>query len=507
MPVIRALLSVFRSVPLNKVLQSFQPRFFSFWVLAGFLVFWAVWKTSPTDVITDVKLIVTGALLVYVLAYGILERQFDVSRLRRDRGLALVVASALAYLGWMTLSDLVFSPSRSYTLIGWPTWHSGYLLYALCTGLFLVATLTRRIEGVEQGVRLAFFITVPTVLFCVLEYLGFNPLSSSVWFTSLTQVRVNEALSVFPILFAGNSGYVSAVWLLLLPFPLLVLRSSPRLSAAFWLLLAVGVSAAHGKASVLMFGAATLLLFVWAFRAGRGRWMAVALASFAVGSSGTFVYPALQQALVQAGVVTRERSFGFVAKESLAGRQVLWSGALRAAADRPLTGWGLETLQNHFFDYLPKAQLEDVGRTYLDLKPGETVRHFGYLLVVVRPAQPTVFLRQARVEIVKPHNMLIEEVYSHGLPGLVLLLLLAGSAGVYIWRSGPGPARVLALGFAAYAAYLTGWFLTPSVAPMAFMLFGASVSMAASARQARLALSAVPETLPATASPAQVLSL
>lgn len=463
------------------------PRFLTFWVLAGFLVFWAVWRTNPTDIVTDSKLIMTGALLVYVLAYAALERQFAFERLRRDRGLLALLLLGLTYLVWITLTNTVWSSDPSFTLLGWQGWHGGYLLYAMCTLLLLSGLMMRRVEVTQGAVTLAFGMVTLSAVLSALEYLGFDVLSSSPLFESLLSMRVNQPLSIFPLLFAGNSGFISAMWLLMVPFPLLVWRERPRLAALFVLMLGLGVSASHGKASVLLFAAVCLAGLVLAALRRRWKWTAVLAVSLVLSSTGPVVYPPLQRALYQAGLVKRQRSFEFAVGDSLSGRLVLWSGALKLWRQRPLTGWGLETLPTHFFDVLTQAQLDTYGVTYLQLKPGEKTRQFSYMITAVPISNPSQLRRSSRVLVVKAHDVFVDELYGNGLVGLLLSLSLTLGCAAYVWRSGATVPRLLLVGVALYAAYLLVWFVTLSVTPLAAMLLGVSVALAAEARAGRRA--------------------
>jgi O-antigen ligase len=128
-------------------------------------------------------------------------------------------------------------------------------------------------------------------------------------------------------------------------------------------------------------------------------------------------------------------------------RVYIWEQTLGLIRQRPLLGWGLETLREVFpYD---RAAL---------------VRHFGR-----RP-----------VLIDKAHNDVLQVAVSVGLPGAVayvaiwILVLLSAYR---LWRRAEGPPRVLAAGLvAAFTGYLVQAqfsFSTVGLAPLAWLLAGA----------------------------------
>jgi len=132
-----------------------------------------------------------------------------------------------------------------------------------------------------------------------------------------------------------------------------------------------------------------------------------------------------------------------------AGQRVyIWRQTLGLIRQRPLLGWGLETLREVFpYD---RAALE---------------RHFGR-----RP-----------VLIDKAHNDILQVAVSVGLPGAVayvVIWILALLAAYRVCRRSKGPSRVFAAGLvAAFVGYLVQAqfsFSTVGLAPLAWLLAGAA---------------------------------
>ena len=459
------------------------PNSYLFWIASGFLIFFFFWENKQGDLTHVPKLVLDGIILVYVIVFTVLSRRIDIKSFLNDKSLRNILIILVAYLIWITLTNTVFSSAPSYTLLGWPDWFSGYFLYLVCFLLFFFTAFSRRIYHFDLGIQLTFWLTLLTATLCILEYLGFNIMLSNPFLQKALHYRFSFENTAFPVLAVGNSGYIGAIWLVFLPLPVILIRQGRKFQAyVWWIVLSLGVASTHSKISIIL----TIVFFVTLLARNfnffdKVRTLAIVL-SITITIFGSHFLKNMNIYLFENHVVSRTNDLTFNVAQSFTDRVYIWEGSLNAWKSRPLTGWGLETLQNVFFNYVSQNTLDYYGKIFANKKENEKTVHFGNLLVIIPKTGKKVILREAFAYNVKSHNYFIDELYGNGVVGVFLLLLLFFSIARYCKLSGSQDSILIVAGFSLYIVYLCGWFLTIAVSPIAFIFLGFAVHLAAQKR-------------------------
>ncbi|MCP2014137.1 O-antigen ligase [Deinococcus sp. HSC-46F16] len=457
------------------------------------------------------KLILLGSGVLFAGLTAVFYRQQLKSSLPRWAIYLLV-----AYLGWTMLTNTVLSSQPAYTLLGWVNWNGGYVTTSLYVLTLLLASLGwrdgRDAVGETRWLWILFGFSAVMAAICVLEMLGFSPVLGSPWFAWQGR-SLDIGASSFPISTIGNSGWVAGLWLLLAPLPYLLKKASPAWSLAWHGLIALGVGSVHSKAVLFTYVAMHLAVAAYQLLspdAPRGRAaarpMLLAATCIVVAWTSTGVMQSLNAELYERGVAGRLNSKIDLDQEayrgSAAGRLAIYKASWRLIKERPLQGWGLETLQHRFYDVFTPAEYRTFIGPLVNLKPEESLRRFGSLHVVVHNDRPKQALRMQFFDIVKPHNVVLEEIYSNGLVGLLLLASALGLIVRQILVWGRFQEKMLLLAVTLYFVYLLLWFTTIAVTPLACVLLAfASRGAAGRAMSASQEAQWTAEPEPSTLSP------
>lgn len=466
--------------------KIFSPNQYVFWILTGILPFLFFYKTlndNKVDIVHLSKLAILSALIIYALSAIILVTKFDIQLIKNDRSLQIILAITVIYSFWITLTNTVFSSAPSYTLLGWDGWYSGYLLYILCILCLTLPIISRNLSGFHSASQILFWFSVLISTFSAAEFLGFNVLLTSSFAQRVVGYEYAMNTASFPVLSVGNSGYIAAIWLILLPWPLIsMLQTKEKQAFLWWLALSLGLAATHSKISIILATAFFLVLCTKYALQYHKKYFVFFLINALITWFGSPLLVQVNSSLYEHHIVSRESIKGFDVGKSFGDRLYIWEGALNASKNRIVTGWGLETLQSHYFDYVSQTTLSYYGKIYLHQNDTQKTLNFGNLLVLVSKNGGKKIILQGVVYITKPHNYFIEELYSNGLIGLVLLLVLFTSIYMYCFKSGSNSSKLILVGFGMYLIYLCGWFITIAVSPLAFILLGFAVHLAAKKR-------------------------
>lgn len=418
------------------------------------------------------KLAVTGLWLAVLAGVLFLDRGKYAFSMPRP-----ILWLLTAYLAWGAISNLILSPYREFTLIGWPNWYSAFTLTVLIAAVFTVANFVRRDAETPTApaLRVLFGLSALVCGLSVLERLGFNPLIGGPWFVIPDLPK--DFAPVSPIVTVGNPGWLAGLWLLMLPLPFI--KDVPSRLAVPWMLInAIGLASTSNKTSLYL-GVVALAGFLAWRQLKKTNWSQGALlAAIALMLVASPLLTETNKVLYSNGIASRLTSVAAVdasaGSASLYNRVLIWKSALRLAAQRPLTGWGLDTLQMNFFEGMPKDDYRQIIAPVVNLKPDETVRSTGFLHMVFGPGD--TFRRMQFFTMVKPHNALVEELYSHGVVGLILLSAFLLACARFILQHGGSAEKLLLVACGLHSIYLLVWFTTIAVTPIAAALLGFAVA-------------------------------
>ena len=374
-------------------------------------------------------------------------------------------------------------------MVGWPGWRGGLLTNALYWTFFLVL-LWRPVNAEDRDTPLLMplllgFLGIAS-LWAAAEFLGFRPLLDNPYLPAL-QGRFR--VTAFPIMNVGYTGWISGVWPLLAPLALLLAgRRRWGWLAAALLLLQCGVAAAQGNLAALVVAGALAAFAALTFR--RAPWGAAlllvgALLSPPLTASLNAAGEELQRAGIVSDFASRDEFTGDATGLTTRGRLYLFDSVLRTIAERPLTGWGYETFHNNFYRNLAPQNIEPMVRYLIGAGDDEQVSLDGQTMTATKVVDGRPETRQLTLLMVKPHNYLLEEAYSNGLPALLFVLPLLGLVFWTLWQAHTEQAAYAFWAGLGYGGYLMGWFLNPSVTPLALVLLALGLRSAARQRDNR----------------------
>uniref|UniRef100_UPI0025F3E5F0 O-antigen ligase family protein n=1 Tax=Deinococcus sp. TaxID=47478 RepID=UPI0025F3E5F0 len=308
----------------------------------------------------------------------------------------------------------------------------------------------------------------------IAEYLGFRPLAS------ITEAHTTLS-TVYPAVTVSYRGQVAGVCVLLALLPLGWFRD--RYSDwRFWLLFLVGVvglGCTTNSSATLGFVVSMLLFMLLSWnRLGRKNLVCLLLIPLAALVAMNAYRPLMtfSQALYAAGAAPAQANAKDLRDtKTLSIRLRLWEAGLHLFAARPLLGWGPQTYNHHWFDYLPDEKVKETFRMELGLAPTLALTRQGNSVSYTGPdGKPA----QMALNYVAPHNAFVDLLYSQGLAGLLsFTLLLVAVARLVVGRLGRAGALAL-LPVGGYLIYLSAWFITVPSTGLAAMLLGMVVAEA-----------------------------
>ncbi len=436
-------------------------------------------QASSDIILTFSKMILVALTLTLVGSIWFLDR----ARLRHSLPTSALIFFLL-YLVSSFLSNTVFSSMPSYTLLGYKNWSTGYYFSALCILLLIISTLRydkRRIVGFTY--KPFFFMTLVLLFICISEILGFNVLLGSSWF------RFNgEPLSLsktsYPIAGVGNSGLLAGVWLLLAPLPLLVVKKNKIVYYLWTLCIAIGLGSCHSKSTLLIYSIFVIIQGAYFLKSKNFILIFWCILTVIVSYSSLPIFQASNIFLYKYGLVNRKNADNFNPSSkdyslSVRNRIIIYKSTAKLIAQRPMVGWGYETLQEKFFDTLNQSDYLYFISSVMQQKEDETVKRFGNLHILVKKANPKVGISAQVFTIVKPHNTVLEEIYSNGLIGFVLLASGLAVCVAFILKRRNRVALIFLTCCSIYTVYLMFWFTTAGVTTFAAILFGLAVRISA----------------------------
>lgn len=425
-----------------------------------------------------------GAALALVVIVPLIVNPFSGDAYNLTKVLALysgAVAIVAAWAGiYLLVGHLVGHPRWTITLAEIPLW------------LFVLAALVS--SWVSVDARLTFFGApgrheglLALLAYCVLYFVGVHFFGSEREFRVLAMVAGGVAVVTIgyglsrlflPPLFPNEAilkelydtlGYrrafstlgnpVTFGGYLALMVPLLGglgLASSGRGRVFWWSAMGLGyatlfVTFTRAAWLAVLIGTGVLVLAVGPRRFRPGRRLAVAAIAITVLAVG------LTKVVITPAQLTSRTLSLFEGSGSVSQRMYIWGRTVEVIRQRPVLGWGLETLRDVF-------PYERIGLT----------KHFGL--------RPTL--------IDEAHNDILQMAVSIGIPGAGIYLLLWGAileAAVRLWRRTSGTARFLVAGWLgaliAYFVQAQFSYSTVAIAPIVWILAGSAAGWETTTRE------------------------
>lgn len=375
---------------------------------------------------------------------------------KKLKGLGLILA---LYCLWVVLSS-VLSPMPGYSWLGHPYTQFGSILLLSCIA---VATVYARIAPVESMIKVLALTTFVMALLTVLESLGVKPLAHLVQSDRL----------LYPAATVGHRPHLGGWFAIVALAPAFFYRER-RPDIWFWLWLVsglVGVGLSTTTSATLGVGAGLLLWLIFSLFQRKGAWKipAAALALFVL-AVGTL--PVISAHIARSLDQTPPQLKNYGSTGSFKPRLYMWKAAWAAAVQRPVFGWGDDTFGYQVFGHLNAKDADSLFRAELGFGPEYKLEHKDFTYYVYRPDHKDSDAQTGTLLYIRPHSIILDELYSRGFVGFLLFLAVLISILLYVRnRSASSLALFLVAGL-PYLIYLSAWFYVTAVTPLFFILMG-----------------------------------
>jgi len=358
----------------------YSPKFY---LLLGFVLLGSLWKISLNS---------QGVPLVVY---------FKTLRLSK------IVWPVIFYILWIAVSSTQ-SGMPGYAWLGSNDLQVGSLFLILC---YVTAILYLSAIEMNWLIRSLALTTGAMAIIALLEAIGFRPL----W----TWIHSNHM--IFPAATVGHRQHLGGWFAIMSLAPVYFYRNRVK-DGWFWLWLTsslLGLSLATTSAATLGVGVGLLLWLVIDGKRGRWKLPLIVVAAFTV---GIFAVPRVVTFTSQMIGLTPPVFKDYGSAYTLKARKLLWKSAWNAALERPVFGWGDETFAYQVFEHLSPGDARNLFRYELSLSPDARVSYGGFTYYV--DDNKKNIHSTGSILYHRAHNIIIDELYSHGFTGLLLLLVI-----------------------------------------------------------------------------------
>jgi hypothetical protein len=487
-------------------------------VLAAFpIILWGLVLPSDSKQGTFInpRLVALYALLLFVFFAGLLHKNNLKESLRGLR-LPVYFYALAAYLIIVCLSSIT-SPNPGIAWFGLPTSQEG-ALYLIALALLFACYARFKVPGLMSVYAV---ITFAAALLTLAQFLGFRPLGlllGGTWDTA------------YPIGTTAYRGHLGGMFAFLSLLPLYAFYDKPK-TPFFWLWIIAGNVglALTTNASATLACAVCLAIYLavtifttpsqeegtnllsprerikvrgesnsfrsslWAARTTRAKPLPLipafsprekgqrqfrhALVVVAIFATSIYAVPKMQQPvntfLVNHHLLaTSLNAGGHSRTRTLRIRLLFWKAAFHMWQAKPWLGWGDQQFNDNIFAFSSKADGDAIFRLQMGLKPDTKLTRIG---------DTAGYLNKDgeyglhRFTIKWPHNIIMEQLEAHGILGLLAYLAFFVTLLFSVFLRAKGRGIVAALPYFGYFIYLTAWFYTVSVTPLAWIMLGALV--------------------------------
>lgn len=365
-----------------------------------------------------------------------------------------------SYGVWLCASALT-SIMPGYSWLGHPYTQFGVITTLGCLSL---SYLYSKSADVYPTILILSLCTFFMAIFTLLEAIGYRPLIHIVQSPNM----------LYPAAFVGHRPHLGGWFSIIVLMPIFFYRHR-RIDAWFWVWTLSGiVGLALCTTTSATLGVGIGIIF-WLFHTcilhrERLKTTLLATAFFAFSIA---LLPNLTQSAGTALGLNPPHLKEYGSTGSMKPRLYMWKSAWNAATDRPLTGWGTDTFGYQVFEHLTKEDAEALFRAELGFSKDYAVEHKGMTYYAYKNHGLDKDQQTGSLLYVRPHNLILDELYSNGFIGLSLWLLTIISLLVKVNKStSPLSFIYFIVACLPYLIYLQAWFYVTSVTPLFFILLG-----------------------------------
>ena len=308
-----------------------------------------------------------------------------------------------------------------------------------------------------------YIITILAFSATLVESIGFRPFLS--W--------IHSKNILYPSIMIGDRPHLAGLFAVLVFTPVLFYRNRAKTPLFWsWLLAALAGIALTSTSSAVL--GTFLGLLVWFFSSLKMKqWKTPLFSIFAACILIVGLPPATRWTAQTLHLKTADFK-NLSSTSSLRNRFYLWEAAFNGAVQHPVFGWGDETFAFHVFDLLEPNKAKDLFRIELGISKDYEVVYKGFTYYISNSKKQD---RQTGSLIyVRAHNIVFDEMYSHGILGFLIWVSIIIYSLVLIWQQWRKDFWIALCVLTPYGVYLLGWFYVPTVTPLYFIVIGCMVA-------------------------------
>jgi O-antigen ligase len=439
---------------IENILLSLFPIFYC-------LLIFPAKELFNTLFVPKINLLTIFIIILFVLRFAA-SKDVDFAQLRAS---AKKTSTYLLLLGGFLLSlfvSVLLSSEQTQSIFGAVNFHTGASFILLSVLAFWLYSSGQRVSHVGTALLILIF-----NFLVVLEYLGFRPLA----FITDVYIKLD---TVFPAVTVGYRGQVAGVSILLSLLPLYWFRDRYT-DWRFWMLFIAGCSGlgCTTNSSAIIGFAVAMLLFVVISK--KSLLVVLVIPLLAVASLNAYrPLAAFNAQLYSLGWVTdKSDSKDLKSTVTLKTRLILWEAGTRMFVAKPIFGWGPQTYNQHWFNYISKSKGDQLYRLELGLKPQQKMVRIG-------DTAGYTTLEGKKVPVIlnytTPHSAVVDLLYSQGIVGFSLFCLFLITLVRYMRKRMGRVAFLALLPLIGYFIYLAAWFITVPATGLAAIILGMAVS-------------------------------
>lgn len=378
----------------------------------------------------------------------------------RQRKVDLLILFVLLYCLWTALSS-AFSPMAGYAWLGHPYTQFGSIFIISCWLTFLIYFQAAPVQNVIRATAIT---TAVMTFLTLLESLGLKPLGEFIQSKSM----------LYPAALVGHRTHLAGWFTISALAPIFFFRHRQR-DGWYWLWLIsglVGVCLCTVSAAAIGLGVSLLVWLLYTFFVKSQRRQALAVT--ALFFCGLYISPLASHKISSTLETNSPQLKDYSQTQTLTLRFYLWKAAFRASLERPIIGWGDETYGFQAFKYFSESEADNLIRGEIGIPNDYNLDRHGFTYFAYK-TNDNSSIKSGTLLYVRPHNVLLDEIYSHGYVGCLLMMFIAYLVIIRVVKFEKRSTFLFLIAFSPYFIYLNAWFYVASVTPLYFALLGCAL--------------------------------
>lgn len=402
----------------------------------------------------------TAALIGLLIYYSTVSKGKSIVRFASEFKPKVIHFYIFSYI-FFVLMSAVFSPMPGYAWLGFPAIQFGAVLII---SSFILLFLYSKLDVIGFLLPIIITCSVIMTLFTVAESLGFRPLAQ--W--------ISSGVMSYPAAFIGHRPHLGGWFSIICLVPLYLFRNR-KLSPVFWIWIVsnfIGLSLSTTTAATI--GVASGII-VWLSVKNTNFYFRRKVIIVSIFIFTVFSLPIAAKLTSEYFNLQEAQFKNYASLNNFRTRPILWKSALNGAIERPYFGWGDETFAFEVFEHLEPNDAKDLIRTELALSGSYNVIYKGFTYYVSNDSGKTDGEKDRQTGsllYIRAHNIIFDEMYSHGFPALFLGILIIVTSLRRLRKMSKVNFLPMLAALIPYCIYLQAWFYVPTVTPFFFMTLG-----------------------------------